>query len=362
MNRLDVVRARLYTQHVTRPGLDTPEDVVQWLGAVQSQEYWGAKWSLAQRMKRPFDIGLDRTFSAGKILRTHILRPTWHFVTPEDIRWMQRLTAPRVRAFMAYYDRMLDLDRALLDRAAAVMVEALRGGKSLTRTELVPWLSAAGIEAKGQRLGHIIMHAELDLLICSGPLKGKQHTYMLLDERAPGPASQLDRDEALARLAKLFFTSHGPATARDFAWWSSLTVADAKTGIEMVKDSLVHEEVDGLDYWHGGALDRAPSASRAAYLLPDYDEAHIGYQDLKGVLVEAGSGRSKAWMSLMERPVIINGLSVGTWKRTFEKGGVVFAAKLFISPTPAQSRAIESAVERFGNFLGMPATLEASVV
>ena len=138
MNSLDIVRRRLHTQHITHPGLDRPEDVVQWLGAVQSQEYWGAKWSLAQRMKRgAIDADLDRAFNAGKLLRTHILRPTWHFVTPADIRWMQRLTAPRVRAFMAYYDRMLGLDRGFLDRCEAVIAESLTGGNSLTRTQLV---------------------------------------------------------------------------------------------------------------------------------------------------------------------------------------------------------------------------------
>jgi hypothetical protein len=256
---------------------------------------------------------------------------------------------------------MLELDRGFLDRCEAVIAESLTGGNSLTRTQLAGRLNAAGIEAKGQRLGHIVMHAELDLIICSGPMEGKQHTYALLDERAPGMSS-LDGDEALAELTLRFFTGHGPATARDFMWWSSLTAARVRAGLEAVKASLTSEAVDGKTYWFADAAPAPRRASTAAYLLPDYDESHVAYQDLKGVLAEDGTERTKAWVSLLERPVVIGGRMVGTWKRAVEKKEAVVEAKLFLTPTPVQEKAIRAAADRYGEFVNMPVRLVTSVV
>ena len=176
---------RLSQQRLTHEPLATPAEVVAWLGAVQSQEYLGAIWSLGMRMRDATDAVIERAFNEGAILRTHVLRPTWHFVTPADIRWLLELTAPRVRATMAHYDRQLELDDALYLRSNAAIAGALAGGQYRTRAELGTALAAAGLVAEGQRLGHIVMRAELDGVICSGPRRGKQFTYALLAERAP---------------------------------------------------------------------------------------------------------------------------------------------------------------------------------
>ena len=205
---------------------------MRWLGAVQAQDYHGAKWALALRTRGVDSAALDRAFDAGAFLRTHVMRPTWHFVAPEDLRWLLALTGPRVHAVNAHPYRAFELDAPLFRRAHALLTRALRGGRSLTRLELATALEAGGIAARGQRLAYIVMHAEIDALVCSGPMRGKQHTYMLLEERVP-PAPALARDEALATLARRYFTSHGPATAHDFAWWSGLTVADAREGVAL---------------------------------------------------------------------------------------------------------------------------------
>ncbi len=235
MPNLDIAHQRLHNQMISQRTLTQPADVVQALGAVQAQDYEGAKWAVAQRTKDLTDAAFEQAFTAGAILRTHVLRPTWHFVTPTDIRWMLALTAQRVHAALNYHNRKLALDNALFAQSNAVLIKALQSGQQLTRTELGAFLQQADIATDDLlRLGHILIHAELEGIVCSGARRGKQFTYALLDERAP-QAKTLARDEALAELAKRYFTSHGPATLKDYVWWSGLTVADAKAGIEMVK-------------------------------------------------------------------------------------------------------------------------------
>ena len=219
-----------------------------WFGAVQSQDYAGAKWALGQRIQNATDAALDRSFNEGKILRTHVMRPTWHFVTPANIRSMLELTAPRVRAANTFMYRKLELDKAVFRRSNAALAKALPGGKQLTRSELKSMLQHAGIDADGLRLGYLMMRAELDGVICSGARRGKKFTYALLEEHVP-QVTALERDQSLAELIRGYFRSRGPATLQDFVWWSGLTMADAGNGIEMVKSQFVNEVWEGQTYW-----------------------------------------------------------------------------------------------------------------
>jgi hypothetical protein len=253
MTGFDIAHQRLQNQHIVGAPFARSEEVVAWMGAVQAQEYPGAKWALGLRMQGVKDTEIEQAFAEGKILRTHVMRPTWHFVAPADIRWMLELTAPRVHLANAYYYRMLELDDALFSRSKDAIANALRDGQQLTRAELAAVLAEAGIVAEGMRLGYIVHYAELEGIVCSGARRGKQFTYALLDLRAP-QAKTLPRDEALAELTKRYFTSHGPAMIQDFVWWSGLTVADAKAGLEMAGSSLVKEVVDGRSYWRPASM------------------------------------------------------------------------------------------------------------
>src|SRR6266516_4352031 len=209
MTKREIAHQRIHNQLITHQTFEKVGDVLRWLGAVQAQDYAAAKWALGLRMQNSTDDMIEQAFTDGTILRTHVMRPTWHFVLPADIRWMLALTAPRVLATIAHYDRTLELDDAVFTRSNTVLVKALQGGKQLTRAELVSVLQQAGIATDNvQRIGHILMHAELDGMICSGARRGKQFTYALLDERAP-QARTLDRDESLYALAWGYFTSHG---------------------------------------------------------------------------------------------------------------------------------------------------------
>src|SRR5436190_10253869 len=234
MDLSDIAHRRMRNQRLVGAPFATPDEAVGLLVAVQSQDYAGAKWAVGQRVRGATDAALERAFDSGAILRTHVLRPTWHFVTPADIRWLLKLTAPRVSAAMAYYNRKFELDARTFRRSQSLLAKALEGGRHLTREELTQVLERAGIGCKELRPTLLMMQAELDAVITSGPRRGKQFTYALLDERAP-PEKTLARDEGLAVLALRYFASHGPAQIRDFAWWSGLTIADAKAGVAMAR-------------------------------------------------------------------------------------------------------------------------------
>jgi hypothetical protein len=346
---MDIVPTRLANHRLARGEMQTPAEVVRWLGAVQAQDFLGAKWALGLRGRSFTEADVDRAFDAGEILRTHILRPTWHFVTRADIRWMLALSAPRLQAVHASIYRKLELDPKTLRRGRAVMERALRG-KSRTRAELRSILERAGIPTDSMRLVHLLLYAELEGVIVSGPRRAKQVTWALLDERAPS-AKPLDRDEALGRLTRRYFSSHGPATLRDYAWWSGLNVPDARRGIDIVKDDLSESTVDGLSYWSlrargGGA--RKPRSS--AHLLPNYDEYLIAYKDRGPVVAGA------AWTAF-SHSVLLDGRLAGTWRRKYPREAVAIEAVLYRRPGKSESRAIAAAAERYCRFACAPVVL-----
>jgi hypothetical protein len=342
---------RLHNLGLDRPRFRTAEDVVGWLVAVQSQDFGPAKWSVAMRTRTLDDPAMDRAFAAGEILRTHVLRPTWHFVLPADIRWLQQLTGPRVRRALAYYDRQLELDAAILKRCRALIVRELSKGH-LTRSEIGAVLARKGIAAEGQRLGHIAMHCELDAVICSGMPKGKQQTYALVDERAPD-ATTLPNDEALYEFTKRYFTSHGPASVKDLQAWSSLTLADIKRGVEMVGTELERETLDGVTYLSAPGRLPPKMKSPTAHLLQGYDEYIMGYKETRHWLGSRGGSMMSYERTAMVGIIIVDGEMVGHWKRKVGKETVTFDVFLYRSLVPREQKALQSAADAQAMFLGL---------
>ena len=281
------------------------------------------------------------------------MRPTWHFVTPTDIRWMLELTAPRVRILLAHMDRQLGQDQAVFKKSNSVLSEALRGGKQLTRSELAPILQRAGLATEELRLGHMLIHAELDGVICSGARKGKQFTYALLEERAP-EAKTLDRAEALAELTRRYFRSHAPATLQDFVWWSGLTMSNARQGIEAVQSEFEAETVDGKTYWFPVFSSGQKSLSKA-YLLPNYDEYTVGYKDRSAIFDGTHIDKLVAFReSILTQTILIGGEIAGTWKRTIKKSEVIVEIAPFTALKKAETQAVITAIEGYGKFLDLP--------
>lgn len=349
---LDIVRYRLYNQFLSQTDITEPAEVVKRLGAVQSQDFAGGKWALGLRMKGATDAGLDQEFNQGKILRTHILRPTWHFVAPQDIRWMLSLSAPRVHMVNGFMYRQQGLDKEIIHKSYKVLENVLQGNKQLTRTELGSAFEKAGIKnAAGIRLSYFMMSAELDGIICSGARKGKQFTYALLEERVPA-VKALGREEALAELTRRYFATRGPATLHDFTWWSGLTMTEAKEGIESVKSQFVSEEIDDRTYWFDSSISPVKEKSPTAHLLPNYDEYFIGFKDRSAIgaaVRQAGIiGDDSAFLAHV---IVLDGQLVGGWKRTLKKNAVQVEMTLVIDLTKAQERAVEEAASRYGEFL-----------
>jgi hypothetical protein len=339
VDRHAIARRRLRNLRLTGPRLASPEAVVGWLGAVQSQDVGPGTWSIAQRLGKVRAPAIEAAIAAGRIVRTHVLRPTWHFVLAEDLRWMQALTAPRVRRFLGYYDRRLGIDARVRARTAARLADALRGGRELTRAEI-----GALLGATGQRLAHLLIHPELDALICSGRPRGAHQTYALVDERV-APARALDRDEALATLTGRYFTSHGPATVKDFQWWSSLPRADILRGLELAGDRLEREELGGLTFWHAGAAAPRRAARPVVHLLQAYDEYSVGYTESKHLLADervtpGWSGSRTVFNNL----IFVDGLLVGRWRRTVARGEIGIELQLQVRLARAARDALDAAV------------------
>jgi hypothetical protein len=346
---LDITGTRLRNQRLSGGRFTNPEEVVSWLGAVQAQEYGHAKWALGLRMQRARDADVEAAFRDGRILRTHVMRPTWHFIAPDDIRWMLALTAPRVTAAIAPYSRRLELDATIFRRSQRAMVRALRGGRQLTRQELKAVLQRAGVRTDGvQRLARIVMQAELDAVICSGARRGKQFTYALLDERVPMSRPRC-RDEAIAELARRYFTSHGPAQVHDFAWWSGLTIADARAGVASVERDLAQDKVDGRTYWFS-SLVRTLKASPTAYLLPLFDEYLIAYKDRRAAL-DTSRWTRNASRDPFSAPVVVNGQVVGGWKRLQNGSSISIALTPFAPLDKRQVAAITDGARAYARFV-----------
>jgi hypothetical protein len=352
---LDIPGSRLHNQFLSQTNLTEPSQVLAALGAVQSQDYAGGKWGLGLRTKGATDTGIDQAFNEGKILRTHILRPTWHFVAPEDIRWMLALSAPRVHAVNGFMYRQQELDKTVIKKSYAVLEKALQGNKQLTRPELGTAFEKAGIPAQGVRLGYFMMSAELDGLICSGGRRGKQFTYALLEERVP-KVRAWERNEALAELTRRYFATRGPATLHDFTWWSGLTMADAKEGIESLKSQFVSEMIDGKTYWFDNSVTPVQEKSPTAHLLPNYDEYFIGLKDRSAIGTVIGQFDLDANdPAFIAHIIIVDGQIVGGWRRTLKKNEVLIEYMLVVELTKAQQRAVDRAASQYGEFLNLRA-------
>jgi hypothetical protein len=354
MEPLQIVRRRQAAQRLTADPLDDPAEVVVWLGAVQAQVFDEAKWSLGERTRGCTDADVEAAFARGDIIRTHVLRPTWHFAAAADVRWLLRLTRPRVHALNRYYKAQHGLDAKLLGHGERLVARALEDGEQLTRPELAARLAAGGIEASGPRLAYVLMHAELEEVICSGARRGKQQTYALFDDRVPpGPLDNLSRERATEELVRRFFRSHGPATVKDFTAWSSLTAAETKAALERLEGELEMEQDAGGTIWYAGT--RRPGAARRdrrAFLIPTYDETIVGYQGLRTVPARPpGPGP-------FERVAVVDGRAVGSWRRTLGPRRVTLEV-IAAGPVPDRAAAaLASAAHRLGRFLGTEASLE----
>jgi Winged helix DNA-binding domain len=354
MRDLDIARWRLRSQHLVAPHIGSADEVVGSLLAVQAENPGQAAWAVASRTRHPDQADLAGLLDKGAVLRTHVLRPTWHFVRAEDLGWLLDLTGPRVRRVTGkQLHAVHGLDEAAVGRAVDTVIQVLTDRGQLTRTQLADELSGRGV-AGGQLLMLLLAHAELDGLICSGSPAGGEHTYALMDQRVPAPR-RLERPEALAELALRYFTGHGPATERDLAYWATLSLTDVRAGLHQVREKLDSFQHDGRTFWHApGDAPRGP-LEPAGHLLQILDETYRGYQDSRWALDAAGNvprtRESAIGMALVDAQL------AASMRRTITDEQVTFELRPYRRLTPTDLDVLEHAAARYGQYLRRAARL-----
>jgi hypothetical protein len=356
--RGDITQQRLRTQRLAGPRLESPADVVRWFGAVQAQDYAGALWAVGLRTTKATESDVEHAVSQRAIVRTWPLRGTLHFVAPEDVRWMLTHFGPRTIARAALRFTQLELDARTLARSAALIVRALQGGRSLSRPRLYAVLERAGITTRDNRGLHILWRCAHDGVVCFGARDARQHTFVLLDEWVPA-APTLTRDEALAELARRYFTSHGPATLADFGWWSGLAAADSRAAIEHAGSHLHRDCIGNAQYWRAQRPERtATTRTRGrpdAVLLPPYDEYTVAYRDRRAALDPAHAAAARN--GIFSPTIVVDGKIAGTWTRRLTNDRVTIDLQPFAPLSAARQRAIGLAADRYGRFIGRPVRL-----
>jgi hypothetical protein len=340
-----IAKLRLISQQLAHTQIKSAVGMVEWLGAIQGQEYALTKWGLGLRLPRLTDNDVESELNAGKILRTHLLRPTWHFVSSNDINWLLELTAPRVHKSNAYMYKQLELHDKVFNRCNDILIRTLEGGKHLTRDHINAEFEKNKIIARGHRLSYIMMNAELEGIICSGARQGNQFTYALLGERVKHQ-KRMDKDAALAELATRYFISRNPATVKDFATWSGLTITECKKGIEMIKQPLLRESIEQQEYFFDPNTSFSKKGLDKIFLLPVYDEFIMGYKDRNAIMALKNNASLR-----YDSMIVHGGQVIGTWKRTITKTSIDINHDFFTPLSGIQSKAFDRSLNHISNFL-----------
>ncbi|MEP6794490.1 MAG: winged helix DNA-binding domain-containing protein [Saprospiraceae bacterium] len=345
----EIIARRLFNQQIAETKFTKPEEIVSYLGAMQAQDWHMAKWAIGLRLPDSNEADIENAFNEGKILRMHMMRPTWHFVCPKDIRWMLELTSPRVQAFNASYYRKQDLEQKTFKKCNAIIAKALRDHRYLTRNELREIFAKEKINTDDLRLTLIMMNAELEGLICSGPRKGKQFTYALLDEKTPA-TDHFKKEEALYKLTSLYFRTRGPATISDYTWWSGLKVKEAKEGISSLGKKFLHESINGREYIYYDQQLKDISKLQTTFLIPDYDEYGISYKDRRVYNHPKWNTETPVVNSDYFHAISIEGHFGGTWNKQLVKGKPVIDLRFFENLPETKRRKLKSGLKRYREF------------
>lgn len=351
MTNNDIPKLRIAAQHLISSQFTKPAEIVSHLGAMQAQDYGMSKWAVGSRIGST-ELEVENAIENGEIIRTHILRPTWHLVAAKDIHWMLELTAPHVKKFIiAPIYKQYGLNEKDLQGYNTIIQKALSGNKHLTREEIMTELKIKSTEKLDLRPVLIAMNAELDGIICNGRMRGKQITYALLDERVT-KSLQLSKEEGLAELAKRYFTSHGPATLQDFSWWSGLSVTNSKLALELIKKDFQSVSLGDQIYWFSRELEDKKLDKDTIHLLPAFDEFLISYKDRTASIPLEHQPKAFSKNGIFYPIIVVNGKVVGLWKRTIKKDTVIIETQFFLPIANSLNGFIVEAAEGYGSYVG----------
>ncbi|WP_428230853.1 winged helix DNA-binding domain-containing protein [Flavobacterium sp.] len=353
----EISHFRLVSQKLYKTSPNSPQEIVHYLGAMQAQDYAMAKWAIGSRCNAT-EKEIEEAINSAQIIRTHILRPTWHFVAAEDIYWMLDLSAPQVKRFTNSAAKKYGYDLKKLDQTNLAIEKVLAGNNHLTRDEIMRELNIKKTSSDDFLSAAIMMNAELDGLVCNGKMKGKQITYTLLEERVSKPKTKLTKEEALSKLAQRYFESHGPATLLDFSWWSGFPPTTCKLAINAIELQLNSVEIENQIYWFGKAIYYQTNFRESVHFLPAFDEILISYKTREAsILLEH---QSKAFTNNgIFKPIILeNGKVIGTWKRTIKKDHAKIETQFFDVTEKEKKTALFEGIQSFENYLGTKITIE----
>jgi len=349
MEQSDIVQIRLKSQLLLPESGQSIEEVVSRMGALQAQDFAMMKWAIGCRLPGSTERMVEEALDRGDILRTHLLRPTWHVVSSKDIHWMLDLTAARIRNAMKHRDAQLGITKEIIKKSNAILLKALEDGSHQTKEDLNILWNRASIPTTEYRDAHLLMHGELDGLICSGRTIGKNRSYALLDDRAPIKL-RLTKEESLHRLAQVYFTSRCPATIQDFIWWSGLTVGDAKLAVESIKPAF-HTETIGLQtYLLPENVPDMRLTSNVLHLISAFDEYIIAYKDRSAMLIPAKFRKVVSNNGMFRPALLLNGEVIGIWKRTPKKNAFLMEVTPFEPLHIEVNDMLENAFATYGKF------------
>lgn len=349
MSNSIITKLRLGNQLLMGTKLKTPQEIVSWMGAIQAQDFNMSKWALGVRESTLTDSLVENALNKGELVRTHVLRPTWHLVAGENIHWMLGLSAPRLKNVMKTYSRTVGLSEAIRKKGSDIIQQALSAGIHLTRPQLGNVLKSKGIEVDSHQLTHIMFSAELDGIVCNGEVKNNKQTYCLLEEKIP-KTEIFDKQVALGRLARKYFMSHAPATLQDFIWWSGLTATDAKIGMEMIKSDFVIETIDSHQYWINNSFVEHKNIEDSVLLLPAWDEFVVSYKNRQHIVADEHYNKVISKNGIFKPVVIKNGQIIGIWKRVKKKNKISAEIELFVKPDNLTKDLITRASNSFSLF------------
>lgn len=356
----DVISQRLSTQRLTAAPFEDPVEAVRLLLCAQAQDPPLARYSLGLRTANPTDTSVQAALDEGRLVRTHILRPTWHFVAAEDLRWILDLTSAKVESSLAGRNRQLGVDPPTIERAHGELSETLEGRAFQTADQIKERFASVGLPERGEIVRHLLLLAELRGLVCSGPLQDSVHTYGLVDELVP-PAAPLDRGDAIRRFVHRFFSGHGPASEHDLRRWTTLTLKEIRGGLADVGDGLATVTCSETLLWFDPATSQSGPVRRRVALLPTFDESFLVYRSV-GFTRSLGHPRGDEPHSFAEAGggvVIVDQQDAGWWKRTVGPAGkmtVRLALATGLTAEQVQLTVIEAT--RLASFFGREATVE----
>jgi hypothetical protein len=347
---LEISNTRLFNQKIEQPGFTSAKELVSWMGAMQAQDWSMAKWAIGSRLVHSTDEIVETALNNGEIIRSHLMRPTWHLVSADDIYWMNELSASKIKRNFNSRHRDLKLSAEMILKSEKVFEKAISKEGNLTREELDAELQKVNIKTVENQLYHLLLCAELDGIICNGKLRNGKQTFDLLSKRVPNK-KMLSRDESLAELAKRYFTSRGPVTIDDFVWWSGLSVSDARKGLESVKSGFLSETIGSKIYWFSGSLSYSIIDELSIHLLPAFDEFLISYKDRSASLSLTDFSKAVSSNGIFHPVIVVNGQITGIWKRTIKRDKVTVFTHFFKPHDSLLKNLIGLEANKFGQFL-----------